>query len=377
MKKDEIKIEDFLHERTDDIQKLETAINSSKKKSLLFQRLPFYKRRRTRSNIRRKTKPCRNKSRHILRTHVWYAKRFKMIKINNVSLPLTRNIKSSKYIYKSQKRGFIFDETYKKIKINKIEDSIYKNYEKNIVHLVNTENGIIEIVITDNLLIEFIPNLLESNNEKACLSVIKIKDELLDQFSKDIELDLINGNPCFIKSSSKFETGKILLKQCDVMDTWNQMIKNGVIPICIEELYRIGIENDYLIYPFDCVNSHFFKNYENKLNDIFLQKYNRTPASKKVKINEADLYIYSTEKIYYYVFELKKGVLTKNAIIYNQSNDVIGKVIRGSFCFTVGKSRGLCYLSFLANENNEFKAKNLQSENLYDIIIKKQVEFVK
>ncbi|EQB60908.1 hydrolase (alpha beta hydrolase superfamily) [Vairimorpha apis BRL 01] len=329
MKKEEIKIEDFLNERTEDIQKLEKAINGSKKKSLLFQRLPFYKRRRTRSNIRKKMKRCRKRQRHILKTHVWYAKRFKMIKINNISLPLA----------------------------------------------LKTEIGIIEIIITNNFLIEFLPEFFGSSDVEACLSLIKVKNNLLEQFSDNIEHDLINGIPCFIKSSSEFETGKILLKKCDVMDIWKMMIKNGVIPICIEELYRISIENKFMIFPFDDINSFFYKHYEDKINDTFLQKYHRTPASKKVKINEKDLYIYTLKKIYYYIFELKKGVLSKNAVIYDKTNLIIGKVIRGSFCFTSGRSRGICYLNILTEQNFEFKAKNYNSDTIYNLIILKQLKF--
>lgn len=377
MKKEEIKIEDFLNERTEDIQKLEKAINVSKKKSLLFQRLPFYKRRRTRSNIRKKMKRCRKRQRHILKTHVWYAKRFKMIKINNISLPLARNLKSNKYIYKSQERGFIFDETYKTIKIKKINETNYNYLEKNTIHLVKTEIGIIEIIITNNFLIELLPEFFGSSDVEACLSLIKVKNNLLEQFSDNIEHDLINGIPCFIKSSSEFETGKILLKKCDVMDIWKMMIKNGVIPICIEELYRISIENKFMIFPFDDINSFFYKHYEDKINDTFLQKYHRTPASKKVKINEKDLYIYTLKKIYYYIFELKKGVLSKNAVIYDKTNLIIGKVIRGSFCFTSGRSRGICYLNILTEQNFEFKAKNYNSDTIYNLIILKQLKFVK
>lgn len=43
MKKEEIKIEDFLNERTEDIQKLEKAINGSKKSHYCFKDCHFIK----------------------------------------------------------------------------------------------------------------------------------------------------------------------------------------------------------------------------------------------------------------------------------------------------------------------------------------------
>lgn len=112
-----IDIVEFLKARSHEVEAIEKSIAVSHKQSLAWQRLPYYKRRRNRNFDRRLSKKFshRPKDRHALRTHTYYAKRFFMLKLPAFSIPLRRRLKSMKYIYKSQSRGFVFDESFRGI----------------------------------------------------------------------------------------------------------------------------------------------------------------------------------------------------------------------------------------------------------------------
>jgi hypothetical protein len=384
MQNNDINIEEFVKDRESDIRMLEKAINNSKKKTMYFQRLPFYKRRRTRSNFVKKNKSTRQKHRHILKTHVWYAKRFKMIKVEGIGLPLVRNQKSSKYIYKSQDRGFIFDESFKKIRIYSVNDSIINLFDvdknvKNLIQLVKSDKGYVEVIVTDLHFI-LISSLIDFNDKSViktldcCISFIKIHENTIKNISQDIDASLSEDLSFFVRNSEEYEVGKLFILKKDVMDMWGTLIKKGCIPVSIDEVQRLALENSYMTYPFDDVNSVMFRCLENVVNTDIMDKYERTPKSKKVEINSDDLFINTNKEVHFYAFELEKGVLTKNGLIFSEKDDILGRVIRGGFCYTRGRSRGLCYLYKECNIEDKFIAKNYNHENRYELRIIKHIK---
>ncbi|AFN83434.1 hypothetical protein EROM_080110 [Encephalitozoon romaleae SJ-2008] len=392
----------FVEERAKEIQFIETAIESNRKKSMMFQRLPFYLRRRLRSHEKRikRKKHMRKKDRHGLRTHVWYAKRFEMLKVWNTSIPLRRRMKSSKFIYKSQNsRGFVFDESYKDVVVYSRPDEEVFGIDfdlKSVVQNIRHGSIVFEAIVTEKFLIiitsdleemESIASLEEHSRIECCLSLIQVDGLFLDEidgarrFAKALshkkkgQIDEAVINECddaiFVKSLSESESGKILLKRNMVMNLWQDIINAGIVPVCVEELQRLALENDYMVYPFDYPTSRLYRDFERSHVEPIKRKYERTPKSKKMELNINLMYIYTDASVEFVSFELEKGFADRCAFIFNENEDVVGRVIRGGFCFTKGLCRGLCYILCDVEEGDEFYSRNLNSSSFSQIKVTK------
>lgn len=111
----EIDGKEFIKARRAELENLTKKISPTKKKKMLFQRLPYYKRRRLKSykNTRRRGK-CSSE--------IFFAKRFSMIELNNRKIAYKRLLKGEKFIYKSlkeQKRGYFMDMSFRRLFLNK------------------------------------------------------------------------------------------------------------------------------------------------------------------------------------------------------------------------------------------------------------------
>ncbi|CAD26325.1 hypothetical protein [Encephalitozoon cuniculi GB-M1] len=393
---------DFAQERAKEIQLIEAAIETNRKKSMMFQRLPFYLRRRLRSHEKRmkKKKRPRKKDRHGLRTHVWYAKRFEMVKTWKTSVPLRRRMKSSKFIYKSQRRGFIFDESYKDVVVYNRPNTEILGIDfslENVVQKIKHGNIVFEAIVGKRFLIiltagveeaELNVGLDEHSRIECCLSLIQADSLFLDKMDdeagglsrvlshkKKIGVDeaALGGYDAivFVRSLSESESGKILLKRSMVMGFWQDVINAGIIPVCIEELQRLALENNYMVYPFDYPTCKPYRDFEQSYIEPVKRKYERTPRSKKMDLNTDLMYIYTEDRVVFAVFELEKGCAERCAFILDEDNSIVGRVIRGGFCFTRGLCRGLCYMLCNVKEDDEFYSKNLNSSSFNQIKITK------
>lgn len=372
MNDETINVSTYVDERMDDIKYIETALNNSRKKTMLFQRLKYYKRRRSRSYVKKKNN-TRRKERHILRTHIWYAKRFKMIKIFNCSLPFKRNIKSDKYIYKSLHRGFMFDETYKKTLVYKRKDDhvLIKDLKENVICTKNIENEQIEIAIMgEYIIISYIEKVIDKTIFEG-LELVSSLDctFLVIKANPDISKVFSLTEPFFVPDSK--DGGRIFTTKQHAMDTWQNLIKQSLLPVSIQELERIALENQSMNYPFDYVQSKYFKEYENVLNKEIIEKYQRTPKGKKLKIYIDDLFI-SQNDVEYFIFEIPKGNANKNSFIL-KGEDVVGRVVRSGFSFTRGKCRGLGFVYKDVTNLENLKCRNLGENLEHDIEILKRI----
>lgn len=385
MKDDEISPLRFAKERAREIQLIEAAIESNRKKSMLFQRLPFYLRRRPKSHEKRakRNKGLRKKDRHGLRTHTWYAKRFEMLKVWGSAVPLRRRMKSSKFIYKSQHRGFVFDESYKTtvVYLRPATEVLGIDFSlENVVQQVWHKNAAFEAIVTKRYLViislgeEIKLDLAEHRRMDCCLSLVKI-DSLIgsDACPKTLHaaLDADDSIGCsevvYVKSTSETETAKVFVKREEVMDFWQSLVNAGVIPVSVEELQRLALENDYMVYPFDFAGTRAYADFEQSYVEPARAKYERTPKSKKMEMDTRDMYIHTDERIVYALFELEKGSADRCAFVLDDDK-VVGRVIRSAFCFTRGVCRGVCYL-FQNAEGDEFYTRNMNSKSFNQIKI--------
>lgn len=434
----EIDTTSFVDARSGEIKLLEEKIAQSTKKTQLFQRLPFHKRRRTKSKDTRKT-PNKHKRRNkrkckaydfpMLKTHKWFAKRFKMIKLFNSALPYERTIKSDKFIYKSAHRGFIFDESYKKIKvadIEKVNNSEFMNmiicnedqdqkmsgfigkidfeliYEVKPVmegcdyffQICKTEKQIYVIYIENDWLETRLDSNLFCHKVFASLSILKgTKLSKTGIYEKFEAINTDNGSSidnffagrydnkyCFIKSNDgDFETGKIFIDRNYTMLVWQFLHNSGYIPMSIKEILRLGTENSKFIFPFDYVQSEHYTEYEKCIVQPIKDKHDRTPKSKKVnydKMKVADPFyipkIAGPMLLRYFIAD--KGHIKRMAMIYNTEDRIIGYVIRGSFCFTIGKCKGVCFVT--QDGTKELYAQNINEVKRYLIKLQPQKQFV-
>ncbi|KAM0671200.1 hypothetical protein CWI42_090140 [Ordospora colligata] len=401
----EINSIDFVKERTKEIQAIEAAIDANRRKSMLFQRLPFYLRRRTRSHEKRvrRRKTIRKKDRHGLRTHTWYAKRFEMVKTWGTSIPLKRRLKSSKFIYKSQNRGYVFDESYKKVVVYEKESimsfasELGVNLEiEDIIQMIAFRNIILEVIVSKKYFViisaelEFLKMCIEGSLEhsriECCLSIIKADEMFLDtitesssRFAKiyskqrylsvDDAMDTEVDRVLYIRSMSEHESGKILVKRSQVMGLWQDIINTGIVPVCVEELQRLAFENEYMVYPFDYPNSSLYKEFERSYVDPMREKYERTPMSKKMHIDTNLMYLAADNIGSFVIFELEKGHIDRCAFIYDESDRLIGRVVRGGFWFTKGLCGGLACMTSEVKSGEEFYLRNINSQYFYQIRI--------
>jgi hypothetical protein len=383
----------FAKDRATEIQHMESAIETSRKKSMMFQRLPFYLRRRPRSSgdVARK-KRHRKRDRHALRTHTWYAKRFAMIKVWGASLPLKRRMKSDKFIYRSQHRGFVFDESYKKIVVYHRPGGVagVSMDHENVVQRLWHNESVVEVILTREFLVaislgdvelrDVDGRLLEEHSRiGCCLSVLKADalfgeraggeySKVLLELGRGSLNELLKGDFIIpVRSLSESESGKILLGRTRAMDFWQKLVTAGIIPVGIEELQRIALENDWMLYPFDSVHTSAYGEYERALVEPLRAKYERTPRGKRTRIDVGQLYLHTGRRVKYAIFEMRKGCVERCAFIHNSSGEEVGRVIRCAFSFTRGCAKGLCCLHEEAG--GELHARSTISPRAYGILL--------
>lgn len=388
MSNETINIIDFMKARGKEIEAIEASIENSKKKSMLFQRVPFYKRRRNRNYDKRMNRKFtyRKRDRHFLRTHTFYSKRFFMLKLQYCSIPVTRRIKSSKYIYKSQHRGFIFDESFRKVYVYKkgiiynlvhntdLNDkfftseiqNILKNLDFNKNDKIQYFNNEFEIIVQGHSLFSIGKRLIEEhqNVSYCCISVMK-KD-----IPKECDLSDFESVKIAVSEEKGLETCKILCKRSEIMNIFQKMIVNGFIPICLDEINRLALENS-LMSIYDNVKSEIFEEIEAARNEEIIGKYNRTPSSKKQKYGTSGLYLSHRLVWKYFMFKILKGRSMPGAEIYNDEK-CVGHVIRSEFKYSSAYNYGLGFFtSEISFEDCGLYCKNLGQSNFYEIEIEK------
>lgn len=285
---DEINIPLFLKARSAEIKQIEESILKNRKKSMLFQRLPFHKRRRNKSY---KTRPFKKRKSGM---HAWFAKRNKMIEFFGVKMPLKTNCKTDSYIYKSFKRGFIF----------------YKNFgEKCLVIYGDCD------FFKGDAIYSLIDNVLVVSESENCF-----------QFKRGVGL----------------EVGRLYIKDELVMDVFQRLIIMGLVPISIENLLRIGMERKCLIDPFDIVATDFYNEFEDALIKIRREKWERTPKSKRME-NDPNLLKFKKLGNYSCFFEIEKGIADRCSEVV-RGGEIVGYVLRSCYSFSCGKGRGIAYL---------------------------------
>lgn len=365
--------------RAEEIRLIEESINKNRKKNLLFQRLPFYKRRRTRSFARKNIK---KRGRGI---QAWYSRRFEMMKIEGVKMPIKRRLKSDSYIYKSFSRGFLVYESYKEVYVFEKDSGAIKgecfeteNYVFSLISLGETVDKDCCIKQIDTAISVIGDTFKESGVYETSLNAdseykfyCKIDEYIENWIIRDFKLiDEMPQNKIiflFLKSEGSLESGKVFIKNCFLLKFFQKMTSRGSIPISIEELFRIGIEKKRLIFPFDCVETKFSREYERIMLEKNIKEYERKPKSKRAKNTFENVDFDKIENRTPIFFDVPKGCVDKSAVVLCGSK-IVGIVLRSMYCYSIGQCRGLCFIN-KEYQSSALCVRNLNSDKLIPIKI--------
>lgn len=364
---DEINSIDFIKARAEEVQKIEQSINTNRKKTMLFQRLPFHRRRRTRS-FQKKTR-CPKKG----GIGTWFSKRFRMIRVYGTELPLRRCMKSDSFIYKSFKRGFLFYESHKKARVFRkgpfqLEGEYYETEKYFILVSMEYSPGELELLgfldtpialLGDATLEQGVYTTKRDLKSELVLSTTTLDEYVEEEGDGEDIVFMFLGSP-------GGEGGKIFVRKGLLMRFWQKAVLKGFVPVSVEELLRIGLEKRFLVFPFDYVMSKFYAEYEHRVLEPVVQKYHRTPRAKRPGTTRS-IMAFKAFPGRLFFFDVPKGTVGRCAEILCGER-VVGRVSRASFCFSVGRVRGVCLVE-RGYEDQGLCARNVGSPRLVPIVL--------
>ncbi|ELQ74207.1 putative POPLD, Ribonuclease P/MRP, subunit POP1 protein [Trachipleistophora hominis] len=426
---------EFVNERSNEIQELEKSLPPRKKKNMLFQKLPFYLRRRSSSHHRKRK---RNKKGN------YYGKRFSMICVNGHKIAYQRFEKTSSLLHKGG--NFIYSMVYchgyvyridcdieQQLKnygyhdvstsINTEKQDIYQNYSQKNTYTSNIDanfrlylrNGSkFQMLKTKKFLIlltlDTIPEFLKTKQiyceAENIFEILKEKElsssgiyELINgtMTRSDVTIDDYFSNMkdnCVLKLNADFS---LLLIFRNLKTIFGSIIRIWRV-IGLEEYLRLSLNYGFLVFPFDDVNSDWYKQYEREVFYTENQKYFRTPKGKRYDYSALEenignrsrpsntnqimsigssaqhedfIFPYKFPSVpslqFTYLFECKKGNLQRCARIYcsNNENIICGYVLRGSFSYFAGTYRGVMVLSTEWDNSKIYVGINIRSSQKY------------
>lgn len=363
---------EFVKARAEEIRRLEELIETTRKKTMLFQRLPFHKRRRCRSFR------CRGRRPRTSGINSWLAKRFRMIKIYGTKLPLQRYAKSDSFIYKSFERGFLFYESHKKAYVFEKGCFSFSAFEcfntERYTVVVSMDHvpcgmspvGCLDtpIAVMGNVCMARGVYATDRDMRSEWCEVAKTLDEYIDCCVKS-ENNAASSHDAlvfaFVESLGTLEKGRIFVQKSHLMSLWQKMTLKGFIPVSIDELLRIGLETKTLVFPFDYAHTVFFREYERERMAPVVAKYNRTPVAKKPRVTSDVVCFEHFEGGRLLFFDVPCGKVRRCASVFCEDVKV-GSVLRSAYCYSIGRVRGICMIED-GKENGVLCAKNIENPN--------------
>ncbi|KAL0265709.1 UNVERIFIED_CONTAM: hypothetical protein PYX00_011423 [Menopon gallinae] len=368
--KPEVKSIEFVKARAEEIRRLEELVHTTRKKTMLFQRLPFHKRRRSRS-FRGKGRRPRTSG---IRT--WLAKRFRMAKMYGTELPLQRYAKSDSFVYKSFGRGFLFYESHKRAYVFDKSASSLPAGER-----VETERYVLVVTMDDvpcgaapaGCLDTPVAVLGRVHMEEGVYTTGRDMRSEWHVGARTLD-DYIDGCICgdadaapregalefaFVRSHGGLEQGRVFVQQKLLMGLWQKMVLRGFIPVSIDELLRIGLETKVLVFPFDHAHTALYAEYERERLAPVMAKYNRTPAAKKPRKTSDVMCFEPCTGGRLLFFDVPSGKVRRCADVFCDGTRV-GSVLRAAYCYSIGRVRGICMVEG-GKEGGALSAANVES----------------
>lgn len=363
MNKNTIDIEEFVNAREKEINAMEKSIKTTNRVSLPFQMVPHYARRRNHSFMKRvHAFKRRTRQRFMLKTHIYFAKRFSMMKLQEkprLSIPWIRNVKSKGLITKAHKIGYFVEESFKKI----TQTTNYDMFGSQIrpgcfvttpdADFVNNEGVIYKI------------SMHEIAEEKQDFSVFKLIQTDKTEFAKIMTVINKHKGICFknSKKSDLFNTYLLLCKPENTMEMLLDLQKIFLRLITVHEISTVATET-MTLSQYDYVHTGIFKRLDETICREIAEKYNRTPVGKRTAYDLNKLPLYTEKPVHYIKFKIPRGRAERSAKITN-GTEVVGKVIRSEY----KRSSGInCGIGFLYEESDgPLFVRTLGSDQKYPI----------
>ncbi len=364
---DEINSVDFVKARAEEMRAIEAALDTNRKKSLLFQRVPFHKRRRCRSRISRRRPRTPG-------LHAWHAKRFSMLRVFGAALPQTRFAKADSFVYKSAARGFVFcDADRRAAAFARSASGTARNAvvetEKYAIAVSQRSDAAPTGAVADlGAPIRVIGDVLAAGVYKIANGAIVACAATIDDFVD-----------AAAQKSAEFSfavaQATIFVAQRNLMPLWHALLAKGVVPVSIDELLRIGLESRSLVFPFDNVASADYAAYEDAVLRPVVEKYARTPLSKKAKTTSATARFSAVGDGEFLFFDVPKGRVTRCASVF-ANGEKVGAVVRAAFCYSAGMFRGICFVK-KGNAHAALLVTNIESATPVRIAVLGPAESIK
>lgn len=391
--------------RAEEIQEIEKSIAARKKNKMLFQILPFHKRRRTASfderripkeyrrgprTKRRRIKQTVKDQENLLKAHTWYAKRFSMYKKGEIAVPLQRHSKSESFIAKALKtRGVLSDISYNKVYVTEmvcpagiIFDAFYNKaviWSSEAESKIDAGQGTTamqgrSIIITEDLQCIDVP--ADACKQISSLAVFEIfgTQELFSQtefFNCDSVENLLEADTLAYICIRIPDKSYVLVGRKHCMELLQKSVVAGIVPCSIQELQRIATETEKVVYPYDIpqhVQGRAFLKYIHLLKE---EEQKRKPKGKR-EVVFGPLYHRELKNQSMLLFVAPKGsfpraspVVESNSVSdfeMNGSEEPIGVVGRSSFSFSKGKITGLLYIDENRQITNNLFVRNLKNK---------------
>lgn len=397
---------EYADERMEDIKKIEQEIAITKKNKMLFQTLPFHKRRRTAAfderrlplQYRRGNRYMRRKKRNSrelldrMKMHMYFAKRFSMYNSLGVFLPYERMQKSHKYIAAALKtRAIMHDISYHRVfhiaktagflnlqypESNKpvlsygisysstysneipIEAQIPPAFTSRRISLVSPHEKLIILEKHDK---DNAPERMQHISNICIFEVFgKRRDAFLAgyvQCNSIIELNSTE-NVSYISASTQ-DKSILLVGHKHVMQLVQRLTVKGLILCGIKELARIGTETNKIVYPYEFPHEFRGADIQRHAREKEYQELCGKPPGKVPTIYPPFFQGHNALRrpLYFYA---KKGSFSEGSVVLlvgrNSSvtppetfemtgkEKVVGEVIRSLFSYALGHTTGVIHV---------------------------------
>lgn len=396
---------EYANARAEEIKEIEKSISETKKKKMLFQTLPFHKRRRTASfderrlpkelrraarTKRRRVKQTVKDQKNLLKAHTWYAKRFTMYKRGDMYVPFKRHSKSDSFIAKSlQTRGVLCDISYNRVYVSK------EKCESRVQYTGAYNRAIIWNTTEENR-----PSGEEKKEDRFLDSTIIITEKISEvnskiEMFKEIEglsvFEIFGSQLLFAKTSyvncqsvesllSSAELSYICLRYIDksfilvarrhCMELLQKAVVGGIVPCGILELQRIAAETGKVVYPYEIPMHVQGSAFLEHMHNIEKEEQERKPKGKKDVIF-LPTYEEKLKNQTMILFVADKGSFPCRSVVVQSSKtadfdmdgeeEIVGEVGRSSFSFKKGRTVGLAYISKDVETGKSLFIRNLKN----------------
>lgn len=366
-----INIADFIAARRHEIAQIEAAIRQTTKKSVLFQRLPHYQRRRNRSfdQRRRAVHTPRKKDRHCLHSHTFNAKRFFMLRLAHCAVPLRRRLKGDKFVYKAAHRGFFIDESFRGVREWPLGNADASSGGAVSGATRGVCNGDVCDVLADGAVRFLVGGGLVDAAPQSHSCIAVVHGERVAGIAWPVPVHVFPQPP---RAAQLPETHRIVCAREHTMAVVQALLNAGLAPAGVEDIERLALESGTLCL-YDWVGTRLYRAIEDARAREFEEKYARTPPAKRAAVDCTQLRLPDSVCHAYFTFRVRRGTCTRAAVIW-RGEACVGRVVRAAFRFAAGGVAGIAVATAPVCAGEELRVVSLANPHPYTLVVDSLVD---